>query len=186
MLSAKQGGIKCHFWVFGMTRPGIKPWFPGPLANTLLIRPMVSSLLIPQAFTHSWATLVGQVYSNILPSRLISLKWRCSIGFDCYWLLNNHLEFFQAVIMSVLLYNCTIWTLMKHLERKLGVNYHVVFNNAWNRHPTKQQLYIHLPPISFAIKVRQAGHSEPCWWSKHKLMNDIFLWTPIHGHTNVG
>ena len=22
------------FWVFGMTRPGIEPRFPGPLANT--------------------------------------------------------------------------------------------------------------------------------------------------------
>ena len=26
------------FWVFGMTWPGIEPRFPGPLANTLLIR----------------------------------------------------------------------------------------------------------------------------------------------------
>ena len=28
------------FWVFGMTRPGIELWSPGPLVNTLLIRPM--------------------------------------------------------------------------------------------------------------------------------------------------
>ena len=41
MLSVKQGGIKYHFLkIFGMTRPGIEPWSPGPLANTLLIRPM--------------------------------------------------------------------------------------------------------------------------------------------------
>ena len=40
MLSVKQGEIKKHFFlVFGMTRPGIKPLSPGPLANTLLIRP---------------------------------------------------------------------------------------------------------------------------------------------------
>ena len=26
------------FWVFGMTRPGIEPWFPGSLVNTLLIK----------------------------------------------------------------------------------------------------------------------------------------------------
>ena len=26
------------FWVFGMTRPGIEPWSPGPLANTLPTR----------------------------------------------------------------------------------------------------------------------------------------------------
>ena len=34
MLSVKQGGIKYHFWVFGMTRLGIEPRFPRPLANT--------------------------------------------------------------------------------------------------------------------------------------------------------
>ena len=40
MLSLKQGGIKYHFWVFGMTRPGIEPRSPRPLANTLSIMPM--------------------------------------------------------------------------------------------------------------------------------------------------
>ena len=40
MLSVKQGGIKYHFWAFGMTRPGIEPRSPGPLANTLTARPM--------------------------------------------------------------------------------------------------------------------------------------------------
>ena len=39
-LSAKQCGIKYHFWVFGMTRPKIEPLSPRLLANTLLIRPM--------------------------------------------------------------------------------------------------------------------------------------------------
>ena len=40
MLSAKQDSIKYNFWVFGMTQPGIEPWSPEPLANTLLIKPM--------------------------------------------------------------------------------------------------------------------------------------------------
>ena len=44
MLRDKQGGIKYHFWVFGMTRPGIKPRPPEPLANTQLIRPMARYL----------------------------------------------------------------------------------------------------------------------------------------------
>ena len=42
MLSVKQRGIKYHFWVFGMTRPGTEPRSPGPLANTLTARPMSS------------------------------------------------------------------------------------------------------------------------------------------------
>ena len=40
MLSVKQGGIKYHFSVFGMSRPGIEPRSPRPLANILLIKPM--------------------------------------------------------------------------------------------------------------------------------------------------
>ena len=34
MLSVKQGGIKYHFGVFRMTRPGIELQSLGPLANT--------------------------------------------------------------------------------------------------------------------------------------------------------
>ena len=40
MLSVKQGGNKHHFRIFGMTRPGYEPRSPGPVVNTLLIRPM--------------------------------------------------------------------------------------------------------------------------------------------------
>ena len=40
MLSVKQGGIKYHFWVFCMIRPRTEPRSPGPLANTLVIRPI--------------------------------------------------------------------------------------------------------------------------------------------------
>ena len=40
MLNVMQGGIKHHFWVFSMTRPGIEPSSPRTLANTLVIIPM--------------------------------------------------------------------------------------------------------------------------------------------------
>ena len=39
MLSVKQGGIKYHFGVFGMTPPGIERKSLWRLANILLIRP---------------------------------------------------------------------------------------------------------------------------------------------------
>ena len=41
MLSASKAASSTIFWVFGMTRPGIEPQFPGPLTNTLIIWPMV-------------------------------------------------------------------------------------------------------------------------------------------------
>ena len=40
VLSAKQGGIKYHFWVFGMTPPGIEPRSTRLLANALTIMPI--------------------------------------------------------------------------------------------------------------------------------------------------
>ena len=32
--------------MFGITRPGIEPQFPGPLANTRLIRPMTRLIIM--------------------------------------------------------------------------------------------------------------------------------------------
>ena len=58
MLSVKQGGIKYHFWVFSMTRPEIEPRSPGPLANTLLIWPMVRYIYIRQ-FVHDEESIDG-------------------------------------------------------------------------------------------------------------------------------
>ena len=34
MVRDKKGGFKYHFWVFGMSWPGIEPWSPWPLVNT--------------------------------------------------------------------------------------------------------------------------------------------------------
>ena len=44
MLSVKQDSIKYIFWVFGMILFWIEHRSPGPLANTLLIRPVARYL----------------------------------------------------------------------------------------------------------------------------------------------
>ena len=59
-------------------------------------------------------------------------------------------SFFQAAVVSILLYGCTTWTLTKRMEKKLDSNYtrmfRAILNKSWRQHPTKQQLYGHLPP----------------------------------------
>ena len=59
-------------------------------------------------------------------------------------------SFFQAAVVSILLYGCTTWTLTKRLERKIDGNYtrmlRAVLNKSWRQHPTRHQLYGHLPP----------------------------------------
>ena len=67
-------------------------------------------------------------------------------------------SFFQAVVVLILLYGCTTWMLTKCMEKKLDGNYtrmlQAILNKSWRQHPTKQQLYCHLPPITKTIKVR--------------------------------
>ena len=67
-------------------------------------------------------------------------------------------SFFQAAVVSILLYGCTTWTLTKRLKKKLDGNYarnlRVILNKSWRQHPTRHQLYGHLPPITKTIQVR--------------------------------
>ena len=91
-------------------------------------------------------------------------------------------RFFQAAVVSILLYRCTTWTLTKRLEKKLDGNYtrmlRAILNKSWKQHPTRRQLYGHLPPITKTIQARRARHAGHCWRSKDELVSDVHLWTP--------
>ena len=99
-------------------------------------------------------------------------------------------SFLQAAVVSILLYGCTTWTLTKRLERRLDGNYtrmlRAVLNKSWRQHPTRLQLYGHLPPITKTIQVRRTRHAGHCWRSKDELISDVLLWTPTHGCARVG
>ena len=99
-------------------------------------------------------------------------------------------SFFQAVVMSILLYGSTTWTLSKRMEKKLDGNYtrmpQAVLNKSWRQHPTKPQLYGYLPAITKTIQVRRTRHAGHCWRNKDELISDVLLWTPSHGQAKVG
>ena len=50
-------------------------------------------------------------------------------------------SFFQAVVMSILLYGCTTWMLTKCMKKRLDGNYtrilHAILNKSWRQHPSK-------------------------------------------------
>ena len=98
-------------------------------------------------------------------------------------------SFFQAVVISILLYGCTTWTLTKRLK-KLDGNYtrmlRAILNKSWQQHPTRHQLYGHLPPITKTIQARQTRHAGHCWRSKDELISDVLLWTPTYGQAEAG
>ena len=99
-------------------------------------------------------------------------------------------SFFQAAVASILLHGCTTWTLTKQLEKKLDGNYtrmlRAILNKSCRQHPTRHQLYGHLPPITKAIQVRRTRHAGHCWSSRDELISDVFLWTPTHGRAKAG
>ena len=99
-------------------------------------------------------------------------------------------SFVQAAIVSILLCECTSWMLTKRLEKRLGSNYTrmllAILNWSWRLHPTKQQLYGHLPTITKTIEIRRTRHEGHNWRSRDELISNVLLWTPSHGRAKAG
>ena len=99
-------------------------------------------------------------------------------------------SFFQAAVVSILLYGCTTWTLTKQLEKKQDVNNtrmrRAILRKSWWHHPTRHQLYGHLPPIMKIIQVRQTRHAGHCWRSRDERISDVLLCTPTYGRAKAG
>ena len=61
-----------------------------------------------------------------------------------------------------------------------------ILNKSWRQHPTRHQLYGHLPPITKTIQVRRTRHAGHCWRSWDELIRDVLLWTPAYGQAKAG
>ena len=87
--------------------------------------------------------------------------------------------------VSILLYGCTTWTRTKRLEKYLDGNYtrmlRAILNKSWRQHPTKHQLYGHLPLITKIIQVRRTRHAGLCWKSRDEFISDVLLRNPTYG-----
>ena len=114
----------------------------------------------------------------------LSIIWKSDLTYK----MNR--SFFQAVVVSVLLYRCTTWALTKRLEKKLDGNYtrmlRAILNKSWRQQPTKHQLYVHQPPITKTIQFRRTRNAGHCWRSRGELISDVLLWTPIYGRAKAG
>ena len=85
-------------------------------------------------------------------------------------------SFFEAAVVSILLYGCTTWTLTKRLEKKLDGNYtrilRAILNNSGRQPP-------HIRPpasITKTIQARRTRHAGHCWRSRDELICDVLLW----------
>ena len=76
------------------------------------------------------------------------------------------------------------------MEKRLDGNYtrmlRAILNKSWRQHPTKQQLYGHLPPITKTIKISQTRYAGHSWRRRNKLISDVLLWTTSYGWAKTG
>ena len=61
-----------------------------------------------------------------------------------------------------------------------------ILNKSWRQHPTRHQLYGHLPPITKTIQVRRTRHTGHCWSSRNEFIRDVHFWTPTYGRAKAG
>ena len=124
----------------------------------------------------------------------LTKAWTAIDGLSIIWKsdLTDKMKrsFFQAAVALILLYGCTTWTLTKRPEKKLNGNntrmLRAILNKSWRQHPTRLQLYGHLPPITKTIQARRNRHAGHCWRSKDELISDVLLWTAAYGRAKAG
>ena len=63
---------------------------------------------------------------------------------------------------------------------------YIYMNRSWQQHPTRRQLYGHLPPITKTLQARRTRHAGHCWRSKDEIVSDVLLWTPAYGQSKAG
>ena len=150
-----------------------------------------TSLKLVDKFTYLGSS-VSSTEKNI--DTLLTKAWTAIDKLSVIWKsdLTDKMKrsFFQAAVVSILLYGCTTWTLTKWLEKKLDSNYTrmlwAILNKSWRQHTTKHQLYGHLPSITKTIQVIRTRHAGHCWRSRDKLISDVLQWTPTYGQPKAG
>ena len=111
----------------------------------------------------------------------LSVIWKSDLTDKMKW------SFFQAAIVSILLYGCTTWALTKRMEKKLDGNYtrmlRAILNKSWGQHLTKLQLYGHQLPITKTIRIWRTRHTGHCWRSRDELVSDDPFTSSSNLHT---
>ena len=85
------------------------------------------------------------------------------------------------------LFEIKVWEVYFSKELCSFVHYcWLCYRMSWQQHPTRHQLYGHLPPITKTIQVRRTRQVGHCWRSRDELISDVLLWTPTHGRAKAG
>ena len=91
-----------------------------------------------------------------------------------------------AATVSVCPAGMNVSTVCVELDGNYARMLQAILNKSWKQHPTKQQLYDHLLPITKTIKVRRTRHTGHCWRTRDELISDVLLWTLSYGRAKAG
>ena len=120
----------------------------------------------------------------------LTKAWTAIDGLSIVWKsdLTDKIKrsFFQAVVVSILLYRCTSWTLTKRLEKKLdgknvASNIEQILVATPHKAPTIRRPASHHENYT----IRRTGHVGHCWRSKDEFISDVLLWTPAYGQAKA-
>ena len=119
----------------------------------------------------------------------LSKAWTAIHSYHVIWKLDltDKIKrcFFQAAVVSILLYERNTWTLTKRMEKKLDGNYtrmlRAILNKSWMQnssgtatyHPSRKLFKLNEPDIHF-------------WRSRDELISDVLLLTLSHGRAKAG
>ena len=99
-------------------------------------------------------------------------------------------SFYQAAVVSILLYGYTTWTLTKRLEKKLDGNYtrmlRAILNKSRRQHPHKAPTIRPSSSHHESIQDWRTRHARHCWRSRDELISDVLQWTPTYGRAKAG
>ena len=127
-------------------------------------------------------------------NRLVAKPWTVIDSLSVVWKLDlTHKikrSFFQAAVVSILLYRCTTWAQTKRMEKKAWLQ---LRKNAANNIEEVQEAALLKeaavwPPSTYhkTIPVRRTRHAEHCWRSRDEVISDILRYTPSNWRANVG
>ena len=112
------------------------------------------------------------------------LAWTACIRLQNIWKsgISDELKtkFFRACVEPVLLYGSETWTMNKEFQKRVDGCYTrllmKVKNLHWKTHPTLNEIYENIPPISSVIAQRRARFAGHCMRASNQLISTILPW----------
>ena len=162
------------FWVFGMTRPGIK-------SKSHIYHLTVRNFTLSGFSVH---TTVWMHHMNANKTYREKMRWE--LHKNAMYCLQQILKVTSPLTVTVQPPASYLTNYLEHCWRskdKLISNVHL-----WT--PAHRQTNVGQLTKTFISSVRLpasylTNHLEHCWRSKDKHISDVHLWTPTHGQANV-